>query len=65
MSNPYDLVGTKEVANALGMSRTHLTRLLADGRAPLDPVVTIPGRGGTFLFRREDMAAAVEKGGAK
>lgn len=44
-----------EVAEALGVTQAHFSRLVSAGRAPIEPVVSIKGKGGMFLFRREDM----------
>lgn len=50
-----DLIGTAEVAQRLGVDRSTITRWVNAGR--LDPVMTVPGYRGNFLFDPEGLAA--------
>jgi excisionase family DNA binding protein len=54
MASPYDLIGTAEAAQTLGLSHKTIYRMVEDGR--LTPAMKGPGGpNGSFLFNRSDI----------
>lgn len=53
MPTTEDLVGTAEAGRILGKTARTVQRMVTSGA--LVPVVTLPGKTGAFLFKREDV----------
>lgn len=56
MFNERPMYSTKEAAEALGVTRTHITRLVKAGQ--LTPAVKAPGLRGAFMFTKEEVEQA-------
>lgn len=61
--NRYELIGARDVATLLGVSRATVNRWAAEGQ--LKPVGTVGVRGVRVFDRAEVQALAAEKQGAK
>lgn len=53
MSNPDELIGSKDACRILDVNRSTLTRWVKQGRVPL--AHQLPGDNGVMLFRRADI----------
>jgi excisionase family DNA binding protein len=52
-----DLLGSREAAEMLGIDRATLVRWIEGGK--IVPLQKLPGKTGSYLFRREDVESLV------
>lgn len=59
MQSNDEFIGTKEAAELRGIDRTGIIRRVASGE--LVPVQKLPGKSGSYIFRRSDIEASLSE----